>query len=160
MKKLINLFCTGVLMSALCVGFAACDDAAETQGEDVPFTVYPVGDETLPGQDFSAHWVNLDYVESVSKTLVIDSDEELKKYVEGDYPPVDFSTKTLVLAYGSHSGVGFGSDVTFRQVSDGNYLMTTRGMATAMMAFFEWQIAIVVDKLPTDSKINLKTIVK
>jgi hypothetical protein len=142
-------------------GFAACNNSNDDgqEGTDVPFAEYSL-ESGIPGEAISACWVNLEYDEiggyNESKTLVIDSDEELKKHVEGDYPTVDFSKKTLVLAYGCHSGTAFGYDgLKFQQVSDRNYVMTANGRATAATAFFEWRVAIVVDKLPSDSKIKL-----
>ena len=32
--------------------------------------------------------------------IVINSDEEMKQYVEGGYAPIDFEKYTLLLAYG------------------------------------------------------------
>lgn len=101
-------------------------------------------------------WVNLDYVFDEFAILIIDSDEELKKYVEGDYPPIDFSKKTLVLAYGYFSGGFDTEDYKFQQVSDRNYVFTLYGYGTGMTGYIRWHDAIIVDKLPSDSKIELK----
>jgi hypothetical protein len=164
MKKNLTLFCAGVLMSALCAGSVACNEPkepqnTEQQGGDVPFSVYSPTGEASVGE-FSAKWVNLNYENSgKGKIIVIDSDKELRNYIEGDYPSVDFSKKTLLLAYGHESGTAFGDDVKFRQVSDRNYIMTVYGEMTLLAAMVRWQFAIVVDKLPSGSKIELNTII-
>ncbi len=163
MTKIIKFISAGVLMSALCITLAACNELKdqELQGEDVPFTEYAL-EKIAQGEAFSARWVNLDYNVNNYKgnILVINSDEELKKYVEGEYPVIDFSQKTLVLAYGYNSGTTFGYDgLKFQQVSEGNYVMTTNGMATALTVMIHWQVAIVVDKLPSKSNIKLNTVI-
>ena len=162
MKKLLTLLSAGVLMSALCAGFVACNEpeGPELQGEDVPFTVYSLQEDTS-GEEFSARWINLDYDKNYeAKILVIDSEEELENYVEGDYPAIDFAQKTLVLTYGCNSGMAFGSDgLKFQQVSEGSYVITASTLATALDGIFEWEIAIAVDKLPSGSKIKFNGIV-
>jgi hypothetical protein len=128
----------------------------ELQGENVPFEVYSFGEES------SARWANLDYDERVyeGSILVINSDSELQKYVEGDYPPVDFSKKTLLLAFGCVSGGFFDIEVKFKRESDQNYMMMAIGTSTILDYMGEWEIAIVVDKLPHNSKIQIRTVDK
>ncbi len=165
MKTLRYIFSAGVLMSVLCAVLVACNEPkepenTEIQGEDVPFTVYSP-QEGSSGEEFSAHWVNLDYDKNYEATiLIINREEQLKQYVEGKYPAIDFAQKTLVLTYGCNSGMAFGYDgLKFQQVSEGAYVITASTLATALDGIFEWEIAIAVDKLPSDSKIKFNGIV-
>ncbi|MDR2968335.1 MAG: hypothetical protein LBV32_01870 [Tannerellaceae bacterium] len=137
MKKLL-------IVMFLAAMFSNCQNDIE----DVPFSEYSL--EGTP-----ASWVNVNYFDGSYKVVTINSNNELKIYVEGDYPPIDFTKKTLVLAYGCHSGTAFGLDIKFQHVSGRDYVMTASGMATAAAAMFDWKFAIVVDKLPHNSKIQL-----
>ncbi|MDR2882550.1 MAG: hypothetical protein LBU98_02025 [Alistipes sp.] len=116
MKKVSMLLCARVLMSALCAAFTACNDEPqnpgqqqegsrgeeqpgeqkdEPTGENVPFTVYSFGEKSPAlGVDLGPGYDEQGYK---SKLLVINSDEEMEKYVEGDYPAVDFTKHTLLL---------------------------------------------------------------
>jgi hypothetical protein len=168
MKKISTFICAGVLVSALCAAFVACNNEPNDQqypepGKNVSFTEYSL-EEGVPGEEISARWVNLNYDEYYKgKTLVINSDEEMGKYVEGDYPAVDFTKKTLVLVYGCSSGSVFkGSlirDVKFQQVSDHDYVVTVYSWATLTQNISYWQIPIVVDKLPSDSEIQFNGVI-
>ncbi len=162
MKKIFTFLFAGAAIAALGTAFTTCNEPKdlELQGEDVPFTEYTL-EETVQGDTFSARWINLDYGKNYdAKILVINNEKGLEKYVEGDYPSVDFAQKTLILTYGCNSGMTFGYDgLKFQQVSDGSYEITASTFATALDAIFEWQIAVVVDKLPSDSKIKFNGIV-
>lgn len=164
MKKIVTL-CAGMLACTLCAGFVGCNEPdeihePERQGVNVPFTRYSLKEET-PDEEISARWVNLDYdkVNYESKLLVINSDEELKQYVEGNYPAIDFSKKTLVLAYGIDSGVFVADGHKFQQVAEGDYEMTANLTATLTLSMNEWQAAIIVEKLPSECTIKLNTVI-
>jgi hypothetical protein len=127
----------------------------EPQGKNVSSEVYSF-EESL-----STQWVNLDYEAYYPREVglhVINSDSELQKYVEGDYPPIDFTKKTLLLAYGSLSGDFMEIEVKFQHESDQNYVMTACGTRNLVDSIDEWEIAIIVDKLPHDSKIRLRRV--
>jgi hypothetical protein len=153
-------FCAGVLMSAFCAGCNNPNDKPQDPklpGESVAFAEFSLTQGE--GGEFSARWVNLDNVGwSEKRLVVINNDDELKKYVEGDCPAVDFSTKTLLLAYGGDIEYGhvFRADKQdFRQISDKDYVMTVnvpRSIATVMGG---WLVAIIVDKLNEKSEVEL-----
>ncbi len=161
MKKITTLLIPSVLTGAFCVAFTACNDTSQTseiQGEDVPFVEYSFTEGATSGEEISARWVNLNYSNSVNgKILVINSNTELAKYVEGDYPPVDFSEKTLVLAYGCGSGVLVADGHKFQYLSGHNYAITINLILTAAASMNEWQVAIIVDKLSSNSNVKLNT---
>ncbi|MDR2910541.1 MAG: hypothetical protein LBV47_04130 [Bacteroidales bacterium] len=118
----------------------------------LPFTVYSFVEGS------SARWVNLYYYEQgyKSKLLVINSDEELKKYVEGDYPPVDFTKKTLLLASGAApNNISNKIDQSLQQLLESEYKWSIEiylGIADIVQ---DWQVAILIDKLSAENKIEL-----
>ncbi|MDR2968909.1 MAG: hypothetical protein LBV32_04815 [Tannerellaceae bacterium] len=154
MKKLIYLFASLALMAVACNDNS--DSGEENDFGDIPFTEYPL--EGTPGEEYSASWVNLDYDEKnyESKILVINSSEELKKYVEGDYPPVDFSKKTLLLAIGTAPNKLSNKIIqSLQQLSAGKYKWSIEiklGTADIMQ---DWTVAILTDKLSAESKVEL-----
>ncbi|MDH6356388.1 hypothetical protein [Parabacteroides sp. PF5-9] len=116
------------------------------KGVDVPFAEY-----SLEGT--SCQWVNLDFQYDF---LVINSDEVLETYIEGtDYPAIDFSKQTLLLAYGFEGSGSYLDSVSLQQVSEQNYLMTVNLQMTIASVFTEWEVAIVIDKLDVESKVEL-----
>ena len=155
-------------------GFAGCDDGSNgtrtedpqeepqekepEEGVEVPFTVYSIiGSNTDPT---ALNWINLDdvggYLGAKENNLhIIDSDEGLKKYLSADYPPVDFSTKTLLLAYGNEPYRNTPVETKIQKISDQNYVMTVNLQLSYSPAELDWRVAIVVDKLDKDSKVSL-----
>jgi hypothetical protein len=161
MKKIVTLFFAGALMSALCVGFLACNkpekpEDPETQGENVPFSVYSPEDIPL-GEEFSVRWMNLDYDEE-SKILAINSDEELQNYIEGEYSSIDFSNKTLIVAYEKFDigHVLHPDKLSFAHIEGQDYVMTVNVPPFVGAVLSEWLVAIIVDKIDDDSKVALK----
>ncbi len=159
MKNIPAFMLVGALFVALCSSIVACNESDIAEQPDpeqtIEFAEYSPGGV---GEEFSGRWVNLPYEDDTASILLINSDKELQKYVEGKYPPVDFTTKTMVVAYGSHSGGGWGFDIKFRQVAAREYILTASTYAGAASAMFEWQVAVVVDKLPANSKITFEGI--
>jgi hypothetical protein len=161
MKKIIKSLSAGMLMSALCAGVVACNNSKnsqdpEQQGEDVPFSVYsPAGE--ISGEEFSAQWVNLDYGNGQdSKIIVINSDEELQNYIEGDYPAIDFSKNTLLIAYGATPrGFHKAKVDTFSLTGDNRYRLDVIALLYDTTVIDHWSIAIVVNKIEDNSDILL-----
>lgn len=84
----------------LYAGFVACNEFETPEqtnedpaGETTFFVKYSIAPPESEEQ--TARW-NLPYDEAGTIILVINSDEELKKYVEGNYPPVDFYVNNLL----------------------------------------------------------------
>jgi hypothetical protein len=124
----------------------------------LPFTEY-----SLEGT--SARWVNIAYNSELpslfqGKLLVINSDEELKKYIEGDYPPIDFTKKTLLLAFGDtpRSSLEI-KNISFNELSVQNYLLSVDIDMGDALAFDFWTVAILLDKLNEEAKIELNTVI-
>jgi hypothetical protein len=160
-KKTLTFFFAGVLMSALCAGFVACDDKpkdSEQQGEDVPFTIFTSG-ENSSGEVLSNLWIRPEYFNAQwgeGKIFIINSDKEFKEYVEGDYPSIDFSTKTLLLVGGgSHRSPVIKTIRSFQSFPTGKYeLKIEIEQGLAMMGAI-WRMAILTDKISSKSKIEL-----
>ncbi|MDR2936101.1 MAG: hypothetical protein LBU80_02005 [Rikenellaceae bacterium] len=159
MKKISMLFCAGVLMSALGAAFTACNNEPnetedpETKGVDVSFTEYSL-EEGVPGEEISARWVNLP--DENNTLLVINSDEELKKYVEGDYPEIDLTKHTLLLAYG-YKGTEIHSVSVegLRKLSESKYKLNVELVMTFATRPDAWYVALITDKLNENSKVEL-----
>ncbi len=154
MKKILTFFLAGAAIAALAT---ACNDPKDpdlsVQGEAVPFNEYSLGS---PSEEHPARWVNLPYDEK-DRILIIDSDEDMTKYVVGAYPSIDFSKKTLLLAYGGpQEQYLFDSDKqSFSQTSETNYTMTVNIPPFLGAVEGGWQVAIIVDKLPMKVEIML-----
>ncbi len=161
MKRSFNLLFAGALMSALCMGFTACNDSGgQEQGEDVPFAEYKLQSSNPDEEDFG-YWVDYasnGYIPTPSKpnvsgVLIINSDEDLNGFVEGYYPPVDFSKKTILLAYGTLAWGFHSANVdNFSRLPDSRYRMdiTVRALDTDMVS--SWYVAIKTDKIEHDSE--------
>jgi hypothetical protein len=153
MKK--NLL--GIMAVLLLLGgsFVACDKSTPTNEEEpqkesgLSFTEY-----SLTGT--SSNWTNLDNLKiEESKLIVINSDEELQNYVTGDYPLVDFSKKTLLLAYGLESYQNIPDDKGFHTSLVYDLEMTVNLRPSLSPALLEWRVALLVDKLNKERKIEL-----
>ncbi|MDH6356387.1 hypothetical protein [Parabacteroides sp. PF5-9] len=121
------------------------------KGVDVSFAEY-----TLEGT--SCQWVNLDFDDPCPQynLLMINSSEVLEEYIEGtDYPAIDFSKQTLLLAYGIECYNYYQDSVSLQQLSEQNYLMTVNLRPSIAVAFSEWEVAIVIDKLGAECKVEL-----
>jgi hypothetical protein len=166
MRKTLIFF---TLLAAAAIVTVGCGNEPTPPGPipewpvgDVPFELYYAARWNDP--IYSLRWVDI-YEDSDGdgmpdvldggEVIVIDSDEELQKYVEGDYPTVDFSRKTLLLAYGLERSLMRPDGQKFQKLSEQDYVMTvnlTGGMLTSMS---RWVVAVVVDKLPSGSEIEL-----
>ncbi|MDR2910377.1 MAG: hypothetical protein LBV47_03300 [Bacteroidales bacterium] len=161
MKKIL-------LPITLCIFIVGCEKqnekVPETPEPGLPFTEYSFN--AAPGEKPSVRWVNLDYFSeqnhNKSKLLVINSDEELQKYVEGDYPAIDFTKKTLLLAYENYGAghVLHSYKQYFRQISEQEYVMTVNIPTFLGSVISEWLVAIEVDKLGYESKVGLNIMKK
>ncbi len=159
MKRILRSIFAGVLVSALCAGIFACNKIRN--GENVTFSVYSPGENAYGEETWYLHWINIDYFGAPwgeGKIFIVNSNEELEKYIEEGmaYPSFDFSTKTLLLVGGgSTSSPVWGTIRSFQRFPDGTYkldLDITQGMFYMGTI---WNIAILTDKISSDSKIKL-----
>ena len=161
MKKLLSFLIAGATIAALSATLTACNEPKDPnapdlqEGVEVPFAEYSF-EEGIPGETVSVRWINLNENDKAT-ILIINSDKELKEHIEGDYPPVDLSKKTVILAYkGPQDQYLFQSDKqSFTQTSENSYIMTVNILPFAGTVIGGWQTAIVVDKLPSDVDVKL-----
>ena len=162
MKKLLTFFIAGAAIAVLGGVFSACNAPkdSEQEGENVPFTV-PHSGEDISEKGASAEWVVRDYFttpRNEGNAFVINSDEELKKYVMGDdHPSFDFSKKTLLLVGGGGADRSplKPSVMSFQYYPTGKYVIEIE-VEQGLAAFGDiWRMAILTDKISSDSKIEL-----
>ncbi len=141
-----------VLLLALVGSVCACDEKNEPV--EIPFTEYSLDGTLL------CEWTNLDYD---NKVIIINSNEELENYVNcmdgSNYPEVDFSKYTLLLAKGrATSGI---ADIAkrFIKVAENNYSFNidiTLNMNTVAPL---WTAGILISKISLDAIVLLNVVI-
>jgi hypothetical protein len=106
----------------------------------------------------SCQWTKLTYNNTV---VIINSDEELKQYVactDNNYPKIDFSKHTLLVANGKTDHRIFEITITgLQQLSENEYELNIE-IALDMAAIVkEWKVAFIVEKVSEESKVNVIT---
>ncbi len=120
------------------------------QGQ-LPFTEY-----ILPAP---AHWGNLDYPNDRHvKLMTFNSEQWLNDYViGGEAPAVDFSEKTLLVAWGyTPREVSEANVVDFRERYEGIFELYIDVVMTSSTGADRWVVAALVDKLDAQSHISLR----
>jgi len=139
---------TGVFLILAGV-FASCKEPEEpVYPVNVSFTEYSLGS--------SCQWKNLSYDD---KVIIINSNEELKKYIEckgeSNYPAIDFSKSTLILAHGTANSSHIVLSKSLQQISEQNYEMKVNILLTQLPYLTFWEMPIIVNKLNKTSIIYL-----
>ncbi len=145
MKAILKLT---VMLLLLAGGLGSCDKD-ENNPTEIPFTDY-----SLEGT--SCRWTNLGYDE---KVIIINSDEELKNYIacEGEnYPDIDFSQSTLLLASGYTSGVIQSYATTFLQNPESGYTLKVSLYVGIIDVMVKWQVPIRIQKISNIENVVLK----
>ena len=116
---------------------------------DIPFTGY-----SLAGTSCQWQWSNIDF----TKLIVIIDNEEFENYIsctDGNYPEIDFSEQTLLLARGSGTSGIVAFEMQFQQISMNEYSLyvdITRDITGFPQG---WFISIKIPKLSQNSVITL-----
>ena len=137
-------------------------------GDGDNFTLFGVentGGYTYPenSADENGHirrnWYNLDdsNTRDYSKVLRIDDDETMRQHYNLEYDTIDWSAKTLLLAYGMRLSLDQPGAVRFEKQEEGKYLITVEMLRSLASALNWWRVAILVDKLEADAVIELTT---
>jgi uncharacterized repeat protein (TIGR02543 family) len=115
---------------------------------EIPFTEY-----SLAGT--SCQWTNLNYDD---KLIVIKSKKELESYIscsDGNYPEIDFSKHTLLLANGQpHKGIHAISKQLL-QLSKNEYGLDIEILLNDADWGEPWVVALIVNKLNEESNVEL-----
>ena len=155
-KKILKL--TAFLL-IFAVTFASCKepdpepvDSGKPSGTkypiDIPFTEY-----LLAGT--SCQWVNLNYDD---KLIVVNSNEELKNYIncsKGNYPEIDFSKHTLLLANGTTPNGIVEISKRLLQLSANKYRVDIEILLDETEITGRWVTALIVSKLSKESDIEI-----
>lgn len=114
---------------------------------DVPFTEYLF-------EDLSCQWK--DY--GPDRIVLINSEEELRNHLECRYSPdsgIDFSTQTLVLAYGLISNfVRTPDSIRLQQLSEQSYHMEVNFPEVPGYEI-RWSAPVLIPKIPGESTVEL-----
>jgi len=88
---------------------------------------------------------------------IINSNEELINYVTcSNFPIVDFSQKTLLLAYGySNRMILYIPTILYQQVSEKNFSMKIVIQSGGGNAFDKWVVALLIPKITSDIIVTL-----
>ena len=96
---------------------------------------------------------------NINRVVIINSSEELRKYIEcanGNYPAIDFSKYSLLLAFGTTTTVVHDLRIgSFQQLSTNKYKLAVERCMTGALAPDIWFIALVTSKLSERSEIEL-----
>jgi hypothetical protein len=134
--------------------FGTEEDGQNGEPKEVPFKTYSL-------TETSCQWTKLYHDNEV---IVINSNEALDQHITctgNDYPAIDFSKSTLLLARGTaNSSVVSVGCSRLQQISEQGYTVDVDlvlGMATVMSP---WQVPILVDKLDAECAVELTVTIK
>ena len=105
-------------------------------------------------------WINLEDENiggSYAKFMRIDDDETLQEHYRLEYDTIDWSKKTLLLAYGKRLYQDRPARVLFEKREDGRYFLSVEIIPSILTAINYWRVAILVDKLEEGAVIELTT---
>jgi hypothetical protein len=149
-KGTVEMLCMILIGLFLIVGCKKDNSEKDTEYPiEIPFTEY-----SLPQ---TCQWTNLAYDNTV---VIINSDEELKQYVactDGDYPKIDFSKHTLLVASGkTDDGVSKITVVSLQQLSENGYELNMEILLNGTDVLHFWTIALlIVEKTNEESNVKL-----
>jgi len=125
------------ILFVLVVGFSACKDT-------FLFTEYFTFEIDC---DWSVY----------NKVIIINSDEELKQYIEcpSSYPTIDFSTQTLLLAKSTAPNSAHATVKSFQQTSKNKYMLYVEVTLEDATALDIWRVALITKKLSKGSNVGL-----
>ena len=119
---------------------------------EIPFTEYSLAGSSCQWKNYQGHYDG-------NVVVMINSDEELKNYIqctgESDYFEVDFSKYTLLLAHGIERYVVHFDYTSLQQLSELNYVMKINFITTGFAMITDWQVPIMVSKIADSIDIKL-----
>ena len=123
-------------------------DCPDEYPKNISFTEYSL-------LETSCQWQNLPYDE---KVIIINSSEELEKYIScagGDYPAIDFSKHSLLLASGKTDyGICEIAAKSLQQLSPDRYELPIDITLNDAADIKEWATALIVKKLKGENNVN------
>ena len=117
-----------------------------------------------PGEDAGSMvrpvWIKLEEEEGYSefaKVMRFDDDQTLKQHYCREYAEIDWTKKTLILAYGMRLYEDCPIIAVFDRKSEGKYSLTLEFVPSLASSLVWWRVAVLVDKLDADAEIVLET---
>ena len=150
MKKIIYFIIPALML--LMTSFSGCKEN-ENYPIEIPFTKY------LLTSTF-CQWVNLHYED---KIIIINSEEELTNYIscsDENYPEIDFSTHTLLLASGTTPNGIVEISNRLLQLSTNGYKLDVEILLNETEMLGYWITALIINKLNEEIDTELVTILK
>lgn len=139
MKKLFNNL---AVLLAMAGGLSSCDKKA------IPFMEFSL-------LEINCRWVHTE----LNSVIIINCNEMLKKHIEcanDNYPDIDFSKHTLLLASGStNSGIHRVNVGRLQQLSTNTYRLNIQVVLNESTMIGMWTVALIVSKLSSESEIEL-----
>jgi hypothetical protein len=147
MKKTLKLTMLSAVLLMMTGGFTSCE---KEYPKEISFTEY-----SLEGT--SCQWINLHFNSYYGDLIIINSNEELINYVScKDYPIVDFSNQTLLLAFGKTPNIIRNLTKQLRQTSTHKYTLDIKIFTTGADAEDDWIVALLINKLEKKENVVLK----
>jgi len=124
-------------------------------------SIYPID---VPSSEYSLIETDCEWFKintsgpAFSALLIINNNSELENYIncaESNYPEIDFSTQTLLLAYGLRTQVIYPFFQNLQKISSHIYKMHVYLERTVMQTYTEWYVPIVIDKIDESYQIDL-----
>ena len=160
MKKEVKITKSAVAtLFALCAMFFTTTSCERNPNMiEIPFAVYSnEGLGSMEGSGLYLIWKGLKYD---NKVIIINSREEMEKYTDSDisdYPEVDFSNNTLLLASGcTSSGIEKVTVNHLQKLSPNEYLLDIEVLLWSACVEDYWAAVLIVEKMSEESAIDLK----
>lgn len=136
-------------MMVAAAGIACGDGGNEPEDADIPFTEYSFDTDIRLYHDIFKE-------EQGNALLTLNSDEEMRVYFGSNYTPVDFSKKSVLLAYGlMTSGFSSAKIDSFSRKSDGTHALGVSVWRREIGIMDHWIAAIVTDRIEADSEFEI-----
>ena len=139
--------------------------AAVSCGDSKELPDIPEPDEKVSFTEFSligtaCKWVRYGYAVFGYELIIINSNEALRNYINctevGDFPTIDFSRYTLLLARGFWGNQCTPDSVKLQRLSPGNYELNIDFPPQSLIGVTRhWHVAIITDKLNDSDTVKL-----
>ena len=157
MKKRVLWLCTLTALMFAATGCGNTDTPPEDYPIEISFTEYPVINDPL--SENPCRWNLPGYQNGFySALIIINSNEELECYIEctgANYPAVDFSRYTLLLAHGVEGHLVRPAHTSLQQLSAESYIMKVGLNPFLVGVITPWQVPIIVSKIADGSVVEL-----
>ena len=176
MEKLFNNFFANVrkiiapgIVCTLLFAVVSCNASKEPsvfdddEATNVSFSEFSLSEncqwiDIVKSTENAIQWMNS------GKMIIINSNEELKKYIEcldNNYPDIDFSKYTLLLTSGVTPNLVYRANInSFAELSANKYRLNIEVLMTDATMIGSWTTAILVKKLSVQSEIELNVTIK